>query len=581
MESKDQRQSWLSLEESIILSDRCADLVINNQFLEAIKYAEEYSEHSLYHSHYYSMLLLFKVYLSLEEPDAKIAQLASEKTMKFCDEIRSLKFRDNFLVKLLIDQNYEQFSEVELHAELIRVEQTIFFTIMEFFLDQSLFTLMKVSYRLRSIFMTYKSFSKLMDNKIWTSSIVGENFRIGVKLGLATYNLMFSMVPQRLMQILSMVGFEGSKYYGLSLLQESSEIKGVRSFVAQILLLVYECYLNQMWNVHSASTMNIRKYIENGLKINSLSLWYSLFKGRCSMIDHNIENAIDVYEGCARIKNLDIKQMTTLYHWELMWSYALKGDWKGAIRNNNELRNICVFSPSTLCYLGATFRIMLLETRLFDESDKNDRCDVDEFDRLSSNQLRKQIEELLKQVPIRVKRYAGRRIPMEKFACEKVDKFLQENRLIAPAYELFIIWNHFIFIEGQKKFLSPIMKHIDRLFQQFTNLDWFNRSLLYLTKGSCLRLLGRYEEAEKILIQIFQNKKFLKNERYLYSFAKLEIGIVSMLMERFEESQQYLIEAKESIRKEDSTELFLHFRIAKAMNLMRRLKCDNHQIDHN
>lgn len=31
--------------------------------------------------------------------------------MKFCDEIRSLKFRDNFLIKLLIDQNYEQFSE--------------------------------------------------------------------------------------------------------------------------------------------------------------------------------------------------------------------------------------------------------------------------------------------------------------------------------------------------------------------------------------------------------------------------------------------------------------------------------------
>lgn len=116
-----------------------------------------------------------------------------------------------------------------------------------------------------------------MDNKIWTSSIVGENFRIGVKLGLATYNLMFSMVPPRLMQILSMVGFEGSKYYGLSLLQESSEIKGVRSFVAQILLLVYECYLNQMWNVHSASTMNIRKYIENGLKINSLVFYYNYY----------------------------------------------------------------------------------------------------------------------------------------------------------------------------------------------------------------------------------------------------------------------------------------------------------------
>lgn len=46
---------------------------------------------------------------------------------------------------------------------------------------------------------------------------------------------------------------------------------------------------------------------------------------------------------------------------------SLKGDWKKAIQCCHDLRNICVWSQSTLCYLEASFRIMYLETKLLDD----------------------------------------------------------------------------------------------------------------------------------------------------------------------------------------------------------------------
>lgn len=53
------------------------------------------------------------------------------------------------------------------------------------------------------------------------------------------------------------------------------------------------------------------------------SVWFSLFKGRIALIEHDLERAKDNFESCVLLKNrLDIKQLTILYHWELIWCYA-------------------------------------------------------------------------------------------------------------------------------------------------------------------------------------------------------------------------------------------------------------------
>ncbi|KAH9418244.1 Tetratricopeptide repeat protein 39B [Dermatophagoides pteronyssinus] len=596
MEQQNENESpirnLMPLDESIMKSKKCVELMVDNRYMDAVELSSQLSDCSLYHSHCHSMLLFFKVYMSLELPEVKKAEEASQKTIKLCEEIRSLTLRDNFFVKMFFDHDYNQFSDEELHAELIRAEQTVFATLMEFFVDQSIFVLMKVSYRLRSVYMMFKSFAKILDTKEWSSETSASTFNTGVKLGLGIYNLMFSMVPERLMSILSMVGFKGSKYEGLALLREAGSANDIRSFVAQMMVSLYECYLDQMWNVRSTSTINTVNYIQLGLKTNSLSIWYSLFKGRISLIEHNLEQAIKDFEGCVKLKNcIDIKQLTTLYHWELMWCYALDGDWKKAIQCSHDLRNMCVWSQSTLLYLEASFRIMYLETKLLEDQPpkpfqrqqngkgKRKQKQVQQQQQQSSTndetiqQQRDKIHDLLTQVPEKVKRYAGRRLPMEKFACEKVIKYQQEGRLTCPAYELFITWNHLTFIDSQEKYLLPIINHVDKYLKKFSS-DLSDESyfLLMLIKGASFRLLNRLDDAKTCLMEIVKNKKTIKHDRHLYSFACLELGIVLMGQEMFDECQQRLLEARQSIKKEDPMELFVQFRVGKALRMMRRLR---------
>ena len=56
----------MSLQDSIVQSARCIDLMIANHLEGAIDLAGRYADRSLYHSHCHSLLLFFKAYLNLE-----------------------------------------------------------------------------------------------------------------------------------------------------------------------------------------------------------------------------------------------------------------------------------------------------------------------------------------------------------------------------------------------------------------------------------------------------------------------------------------------------------------------------------
>lgn len=56
----------MPLDESIMKSKKCVELMVDNRYMDAVELSSQLSDHSLYHSHCHSMLLFFKVYMSLE-----------------------------------------------------------------------------------------------------------------------------------------------------------------------------------------------------------------------------------------------------------------------------------------------------------------------------------------------------------------------------------------------------------------------------------------------------------------------------------------------------------------------------------
>ena len=101
-------------------------------------------------------------------------------------------------------------------------------------------------------------------------------FKSAVKLGMGVYNLMFSLLPEKVLALLSVVGFQGSRFEGIKMLNESASSNTLHSFVSKMVVGAYECYLDQIFSVSSTNAPAMEKHIQTGLSLNEkVTIWYS------------------------------------------------------------------------------------------------------------------------------------------------------------------------------------------------------------------------------------------------------------------------------------------------------------------
>ena len=114
-----------------------------------------------------------------------------------------------------------------------------------------------------------RSLAKVIDTKEWESDISLNEFKSAVKLGLGVYNLMFSQLPEKVMSLLSVVGYKGSRYEGIKMLNESAFSNTLHAFGSKMVVGAYECYLDQIFSMSATSAPAMETHMQSGLKKNS------------------------------------------------------------------------------------------------------------------------------------------------------------------------------------------------------------------------------------------------------------------------------------------------------------------------
>lgn len=62
-----------------------------------------------------------------------------------------------------------------------------------------------------TIFVCYRECSKILEKKQWETEESKIQFQSGVRLGVATFNVMISLLPPKIISVLEFVGFSGNK----------------------------------------------------------------------------------------------------------------------------------------------------------------------------------------------------------------------------------------------------------------------------------------------------------------------------------------------------------------------------------
>lgn len=132
---------------------RALDLLLNNQFGEALKRMKPKAHESMYHALGQSTIMFMQAVLTIDMSDIKAAQEAIRQGVDVCNRLRR---RTSAVARMLLRPDYNTYTMEEIHAELCYAECLLENAILTFVEDQSLVTFIKGGLKIRSCYQSYK-----------------------------------------------------------------------------------------------------------------------------------------------------------------------------------------------------------------------------------------------------------------------------------------------------------------------------------------------------------------------------------------------------------------------------------------
>lgn len=540
----------MTLERAIAEAEIAINYFFNNQFIEAKNLMTPHAGTSIYHSLGHAVFQFLEAILTFDPQHISNASKTLKQSLHVCNRFRKKNTLGESLGKIVKRNNYDQFTEMEAHAELCHAECLLLKSMLTFMEDETLSSFIKAGIKIRSCFNSYKECNQILKKSKWDENSTKIHFEGGVKMGIGAFNLMISMLPSRVIRLLEFIGFSGNKQVGLKELVEGYQLGGIRQILCIMNLLGYNLIVIPVLS-HGEGDLKISEEIlEKQLSKHPSGVWFLFFKGRLEFLKGNLDTSVEYYT-----KSWKSQDMWPQFHhicfWELLWLNCVKTDWREALTYSNYLIKESRWSKCLYSYQKACLMIMI----------KNE---------LSSKEL-EEIDNLMRNVPRYKQRIAGKSLPMEKFAIKKSARyFAQDNDLVLPVLELMFLWNLFKIFKNFS-IASKVYKTVERALKSINSkstpskYDTDNRALILLLQGACLRHMGSPLQALECLETVISLQKEIIEDTYLVPYAIVELALIEWSNGNKEKAILALEDAKRNYTGY-SLESRLHFRIHTALS---------------
>nr|XP_009861400.1 tetratricopeptide repeat protein 39B isoform X2 [Ciona intestinalis] len=568
--------SQISSGESIDLNVALAEvnvainLFFNNRFDEAKKLMQERCETSMYHALGLSTLLFLEASLTFEQAAIAKAILSIKKAVQLNNRYRKKQNLTSSFTKILGFGDNNDFTDVELHAEVVFAELNLFRAALTFIQDENLISFIRGALKVRLCYQTYNNCQKLIDSKTLNCKNHAQDFIGAVLLGCGAFNIGLSLLPPKILSLLEWIGFTSDKKKGLQQLKDGFNNVNLRSSLISLFILGYNLFVTVHVGTHDADLEYVGIILPKMLEKFPNGVFFYLYAGRLEQLKGNFEKAIGRLEKAATLQN-DWKQFSHACYWELMWCHATLFKWQEAADYADKLRKESNWSKCTYTYLQAVFLYMVDGNGL---------------------KHKEEIVALLKEMPSLKQRFAGKSIPMEKFLIRKARKYFeQQEYLLLPAHEMIYAWNGLVMLKQNKEIRD---KHLQLIIQQQNVLeekkekfssnsdnnskndkgDAFNYyddyCLLNLMKGACLRFDRQPMQAELCLSDIKENYKGINKDHYLAPAALADLAWMCIEEGKFNEATAHLKYIRKTYS-HYSMESRIHFRIHAAQTKLNEI----------
>ncbi|RWS06370.1 tetratricopeptide repeat protein 39B-like protein, partial [Dinothrombium tinctorium] len=515
-------------------ANKIFDLFYANKFDEVYARCDEKINSSLMHSHAKTFISFLYALLTLESNEIARGKEAIEQTLQFCEKKRKSKSFMQSVSSFVWKNDVDKYTDSEVHAELVYAECQIMIGLLTFFGDQNIVSLIKAALKITSSNQNFKFCQTILNERtIWQSPEVKMHFESGVCNGIGIFNLVVSMMPKKILKLLTFVGFSGDKNLALEMIKRSTEIKeGLRSRVSAMSIQGFALYFEQLMGLCEIDskwideiTYDLKSRFPNGVFV-------LFFSGKHYLLKGEPDKAINEFTECIALQD-SWKQIHNICNWDLVWCYALKNDWENAAKHAMILREECAYSPATNEYQFAVFKMMQME-----------------YEKRSD--LKNVIKDSIKSVVKLKKRYAGKTIPQEKFICTRAAQYAENEREpLVVLMELFYVWNVFAMTSDSKSLIDPLLQKIDNKLIELRSKKTINDeiALLTLVKGVLLRNLGAYDAAENCFKFMIEMEDDIQRDTYIVPHSSLELGITHLKAGKYDQAEECLEKTKSGYEK--------------------------------
>eukprot|EP00250_Pteridium_aquilinum_P012457 c20737_g1_i1 orf=155-2137(+) len=456
-------------------------------------------------------------------------------------------------------------SEKELSSRIIEAEATYLSALLCFF-EESMAAFFKAALLIRKAIRGYKHCNSILQSN---GNSIGSEHDIGaVKLGFGGFSLAISMLPPKLLRLLSVLGFPSNRKAGLCAIEEALRGGGLRASVSGVLLLAYHVILPSFFSIPLERQQHVQSAEEVLCVLDKNypnSFFLSFYRGRLQRLRGDLEGSIQSFltldKGLPLTAESRFFKLRHAWIYELGVSYMLQLNWEDARKCWEELEKDSVWSRAFFAYMHG---VCLSMQGLPGEA-------ADKFGKVQGLMRGTMSGKVLAE-----EQYVSRKVKDHALDTEEGVKTFQGR---ISGVEFLYLWNSFpqmpryeleqvVRIVDEAESFSVLPSNSENAAQPEPQQSWLltadeedepddpedDFAVGNLIKGTALRELGQFDAAYNCLNQIREETCYVETELFVYPMAAYEraLLLISKHTGRTQDSQKpsnfdFLLEAKQEL----------------------------------
>jgi hypothetical protein len=412
-------------------------LFLNSNFSGAESFLKTKYGESLYYTFGYATISFLKAIMTFDRDDIQACLGCLQDAIEVSQILRKEK---SSLISSIAgmflgrsgEGGFKDMTQVEKHAELVWAEAYLIKALLSLLTDSNIFAFVREGLKMRSAYNVFKSgyqfilkVCKEQGQEGFKKNKIDEHFISGILFGIGTFQLILSMLPDRLIRLIEFIGMGGNRGFAMSCLEtgakwtrrdlsviypppaskkdgdkkkwtvpfelppSTSESGGLRVFLNELNLLFYHIIVSGLIQIPDTDLPLASCHLQQKLEKFPESFIFLALKAR---LEESLCHPLKADQEFTKVIGIqkDWRNLVHICIWDLGYCKMAQGHWVEAAECFDTLYKESKWSPAVYSYLKAACLY---------------HADKDKY--------KGEIQGIMEAVPEKTRKIAGKSIPLE------------------------------------------------------------------------------------------------------------------------------------------------------------------------